>query len=81
MLSVTKKYGYPYLQPLDFLGGVCYAYSMIKETNKMTETEWNELYRKVYDAYDYAALKNEGIREILGMVLDTMNDKKSEIVN
>jgi hypothetical protein len=48
---------------------------------KMTQTEWNELYRKVYDAYDYAGLRNEGIREILGMLLDTMNDKKSEIVN
>jgi hypothetical protein len=47
----------------------------------MTQTEWNELYRKVYDAYDYAGLRNEGIREILGMLLDTMNDKKSEIVN
>jgi hypothetical protein len=47
----------------------------------MTETEWNELYAKVYDAYDYAALKNEEIRESLGMVLDTLTDKKSEIVN
>ena len=47
----------------------------------MTETEWNELYRKVYDAYDYAALKNEGIREILGMVLDSMLYKKSQIAN
>ena len=47
----------------------------------MTEVEWNELYRKVYDAYDYAALKNEGIREILGMVLDSMLYKKPQIVN
>ena len=36
----------------------------------MTKPECDELYRKVYDAYDYAALKDEHTRASLGDILD-----------
>jgi len=42
----------------------------------MTLTDWNELYRRTYDAYDYAALKNEEVRETLGTLLDSLIDTK-----
>ena len=42
----------------------------------MTLTEWNELYRRVYDAYDYAGVSNEQVREELGAILDNLIDNK-----
>ena len=38
----------------------------------MTQTEWDEMYRKLYDAYDYAGLRNEYVRKNLGELLDYM---------
>ena len=36
----------------------------------MLQSEWNDLYSKVYDAYEYSSLKNEVIRVQLGDLLD-----------
>jgi hypothetical protein len=47
----------------------------------MTETEWNELYRKVYDAYDYAGLRNDEVMEKLGAILDNLIDTKPQPTN
>ena len=42
----------------------------------MTKLEWDEMYRKLYDAYDYAALRNEYVRKNLGELLDYMGQYK-----
>ena len=42
----------------------------------MTLTDWNELYRRTYEAYTYAALRNEQVRESLGTILDSLIDIK-----
>jgi hypothetical protein len=42
----------------------------------VTLTEWNELYRRTYAAYDYAGLRNEEVRETLGTLLDNLIDIK-----
>ena len=42
----------------------------------MTLTDWNELYRRTYDAYSYASFCNEGVRETLGAILDSLIDNK-----
>ena len=42
----------------------------------MTLTEWNELYRRTYAAYDHEDLPNEEVRETLGILLDTLIDIK-----
>jgi len=47
----------------------------------MNKTEWDELYVRVYQAYDYAALKNEQAREFLGTLLDTLIETKPQTVN
>jgi hypothetical protein len=47
----------------------------------MIKTEWDELYVKVYQAYDYSALKNEQVRESLGTLLDTLIDNKPQPTN
>ena len=44
----------------------------------MIKSEWNELYVKVYDAYTYAALKNEEVRETLGTLLDQLINIKPQ---
>jgi hypothetical protein len=44
----------------------------------MTLTEWNELYRRTYDAYDYAGVCNQQVREELGAILDNLIDNKPE---
>lgn len=36
----------------------------------MLESEWYDLYSKVYEAYDYSSLKNEVVRVQLGDLLD-----------
>jgi len=36
----------------------------------MSQTEWDDLYTKVYDAYEYSGLRNETIRHKLGLLLD-----------
>lgn len=38
----------------------------------MTKQEWDDLYIKLYDAYDFAALKDEYVRSTIGDVLDHM---------
>jgi hypothetical protein len=38
----------------------------------MNLQDWNELYRKLYDAYDYAGLRDEYVRSTLGDALDHM---------
>lgn len=38
----------------------------------MNETEWSEMYRKLYDAYDYVGVHNEHIRKNLGEMIDYM---------
>ena len=38
----------------------------------MNQAEWDEMYRKLYDAYDYAGLHNEYVRKNLGELLDYM---------
>jgi hypothetical protein len=40
------------------------------KTATMTKTEWDALYRKLYDTYDYSALRNEYLRNRLGELLD-----------
>ena len=47
----------------------------------MTLTDWNELYRRTYDAYTYASFCNEQVRETLGTLLDSLIDNKPEPVN
>jgi hypothetical protein len=42
----------------------------------MNLQDWNELYRKLYDAYDYAGLRDEYVRSTLGDALDHMNHLK-----
>jgi hypothetical protein len=38
----------------------------------MNKTEWDELYIKLYSAYDYAGLRNEYVRRNIGELLDYM---------
>ena len=38
----------------------------------MNKTEWDELYIKLYSAYDYAGLRNEYVRKNIGELLDYM---------
>jgi hypothetical protein len=38
----------------------------------MTQTEWDEMYRKLYDAYEYSMVRNEQIRHDIGELLDYM---------
>jgi hypothetical protein len=38
----------------------------------MTIEDWNELYIKLYDAYEFAGLKDEYVRSTLGDALDHM---------
>jgi len=42
----------------------------------VTLTDWNELYRRTYDAYNYASFCNEQVRETLGTLLDSLIDIK-----
>jgi hypothetical protein len=42
----------------------------------MNLQDWNELYRKLYDAYAYAGLRDEYVRSTLGDALDHMNHLK-----
>jgi hypothetical protein len=44
----------------------------------MTLTEWDELYRRTYDAYDYAGVCNQELMEKLGAILDNLIDNKPE---
>jgi hypothetical protein len=38
----------------------------------MTDQQWNDLYSKLYAAYEYAGLKDEYVRSTLGDALDHM---------
>ena len=38
----------------------------------MNRQDWDDLYIKLYDAYDYAGLKDEYVRSTLGDALDHM---------
>jgi hypothetical protein len=42
----------------------------------MTQTDWNELYRRTYDAYTYSSFCYEEVRETLGTLLDQLIDIK-----
>jgi hypothetical protein len=42
----------------------------------MTQTDWNELYLRTYDAYTYASFCNEEVSETLGTLLDQLIDIK-----
>lgn len=37
---------------------------------KMLESEWYDLYSKIYSVYEYSSLKNEVVRSQLGDLLD-----------
>ena len=52
--------------------GWCIKTLEFVEVLSMTQTEWDEMYRKLYDAYDYAGLRNEYVRKNLGELLDYM---------
>jgi hypothetical protein len=45
---------------------------MSRQGKQMTRDEFSELYTKLYDAYDYAGLKDEYVRSTLGDALDHM---------
>jgi hypothetical protein len=47
----------------------------------MTQTDWNELYRRTYDAYTCASFCNEQVRETLGTILDSLIDIKPKKQN
>jgi hypothetical protein len=47
----------------------------------MTLTDWNELYRRTYEAYSYASFCNEQVRETLGTLLDSLIDIKPKKQN
>jgi hypothetical protein len=36
----------------------------------MTQTQWNDLYTSLYEAYEFASLKDEYVRSTLGDTLD-----------
>ena len=38
----------------------------------MTKADWDELYRRIYAAYEYAGLRNEYTRRSLGDLLTYM---------
>jgi hypothetical protein len=38
----------------------------------VNKTEWDELYIKLYSAYDYAGLRNEYVRKNIGELLTYM---------
>ena len=38
----------------------------------MNQTEWDAMYSKLYDVYDYAGLRNEYVRKNIGELLDYM---------
>jgi hypothetical protein len=42
----------------------------------MTRKEWDELYIKLYDAYEFAGLRDEYVRSTLGDALDHMINLK-----
>ena len=42
----------------------------------MPKTEWDAMYRKLYDVYDYSALRNEYMRSRLGELLDYLAQYK-----
>jgi len=44
----------------------------------MTRKEWDELYLKLYDAYEFAGLRDEYVRSTLGDVLDHMINLKDQ---
>jgi len=44
----------------------------------MTRKEWNELYTKLYDAYEFAGLRDEYIRSTIGDALDHMINLKDQ---
>ena len=56
----------------------------LSETNimmnaTMNQTEWDEMYRKLYDAYEYSMVRNEQIRHNIGELLDYMIQYKQMI--
>jgi hypothetical protein len=51
-------------------------FTITTRTHPMIQTEWDELYKKLYDSYDYAALRNEYVRKNLGELLDYMGQYK-----
>lgn len=52
--------------------GWCIKTLEFVEVLSMNQAEWDEMYRKLYDAYDYAGLRNEYVRKNLGELLDYM---------
>ena len=38
----------------------------------MNQTEWDAMYSKLYDVYDYAGLRNEYVRKNIGELIDYM---------
>jgi hypothetical protein len=45
----------------------------------MTQTDWNELYLRTYEAYRYATFCDDAVREVLGTVLDNLIDNKPKL--
>ena len=40
----------------------------------MTQTQWDDLYIKLYEAYEFVSLKDEQVRSTLGDALDRLID-------
>jgi hypothetical protein len=50
----------------------------LRFTQIETQSDWDDLYRKVYSAYEDSMVKDEQERERLGKILDSLIDYKSQ---
>jgi hypothetical protein len=50
----------------------------LRFTQIETQSEWDDLYRKVYSAYEDSMVKDEQERQRLGKILDSLIDYKSQ---
>ena len=66
------KFCYSALETLDFWPDWCHNTYMKNNETVMSTKDWEELYVRVYAAYDYAGLRNETVRALLGEALDNL---------
>ena len=57
---------------LDFEVNPCHNTYMKNNETVMSTKDWEEIYVRVYAAYDYAGLRNETVRALLGEALDNL---------
>jgi len=50
----------------------------LRFTQIETQSDWDDLYRKVYSAYEDSMLKDEQERQRLGILLDRLSGYKSK---